>query len=84
MLFCFLIKFLMHASFFLGLWDPEKVDRDLFMWVITHCMIHSIEDPATQVAGYSAIVDVRGVGNKHLKMMTIENMMLLIYSTQVS
>lgn len=66
----------------LGMWDPEKVDRDLFMWVITHCMIHSIEDPATQVAGYSAIVDVRGVGNKHLKMMTIENMILLIHSTQ--
>lgn len=65
-----------------GLWDPEKVDRDLFMWVLTHCMIHSIEDPATQVAGYTAIVDVRGVGNKHLKMLTIENIMLLIYSTQ--
>lgn len=68
---------------FTGLWDPEKVDRDLFMWVLTHCMIHSIEDPATQIAGYSALVDVRGVGNKHLKMLTIENIMLLIYSTQV-
>ncbi|KAF8778039.1 hypothetical protein HNY73_014809 [Argiope bruennichi] len=22
-----------------GMWDPEKVDRDLLMWVITHCMI---------------------------------------------
>lgn len=66
----------------LGLWDTEKVDRDLFMWVLTHCMIHSIEDPATQVAGYSALVDVRGVGNKHLKMCTFENIMLLIYSTQ--
>ncbi|XP_054718523.1 retinaldehyde-binding protein 1-like [Uloborus diversus] len=65
-----------------GSWDTEKVSRDLFMWVLTHCMIHSIEDPATQVAGYTALVDVRGTGNKHLRMLTIENIMLLIYSTQ--
>ncbi|KFM67275.1 Retinaldehyde-binding protein 1, partial [Stegodyphus mimosarum] len=65
-----------------GMWDPEKVDRDLLMWVVTHCMIHSIEDPATQVAGYTAVVDVRGVSNKHLKLLTFENIMLLIYSTQ--
>ncbi|XP_055945703.1 retinaldehyde-binding protein 1-like [Argiope bruennichi] len=65
-----------------GMWDPEKVDRDLLMWVITHCMIHSIEDEATQVAGYSAIIDVRGVTNKHLKLLTIENILLIIHSTQ--
>ncbi|PRD33724.1 UNVERIFIED_CONTAM: Retinaldehyde-binding protein 1 [Trichonephila clavipes] len=66
----------------IGVWDPEKVDRDLLMWVITHCMIHSIEDEATQVAGYSAIIDVRGVSNKHLKLLTIENILLIIHSTQ--
>ncbi|GIX75787.1 retinaldehyde-binding protein 1 [Caerostris extrusa] len=65
-----------------GMWDPEKVDRDLLMWVITHCMIHSIECEATQVAGYSAIVDVRGVTHKHLKLLTIENILLIIHSTQ--
>ncbi|KAG8178733.1 hypothetical protein JTE90_025461 [Oedothorax gibbosus] len=65
-----------------GLWDPEKVDRDLLMWTVTHCMIHSIEDEATQVAGYSAIIDVRGVGNRHLKMLTVENVLLIVHSTQ--
>ncbi|XP_015909534.1 clavesin-2-like [Parasteatoda tepidariorum] len=65
----------------LGQWDPEKVDRDLLMWVATHCVIHSIEDPATQVAGYTGIIDVRGVSQKHLKMLTLENILLIIYST---
>lgn len=74
---------LTKLMYVIGVWDPEKVDRDLLMWVVTHCMIHSIEDEATQVAGYSAIIDVRGVGNKHLKMLTIENVLLIVHSTQV-
>ncbi|CAL1268609.1 unnamed protein product, partial [Larinioides sclopetarius] len=53
------------------------------MWVITHCMIHSIEDEATQVAGYSTIIDIRGINSKHLKQLTIENILLIIHSTQL-
>ncbi|XP_035209968.1 retinaldehyde-binding protein 1-like [Stegodyphus dumicola] len=68
----------------IGMWDPSVDTYEVLFRAATAILIHSMQLPATQVAGYRVIFDTRGLSWKQLKMCTPSNIILLIRSTQVS
>ncbi|KAG8188117.1 hypothetical protein JTE90_029045 [Oedothorax gibbosus] len=65
-----------------GHWEPDKDVYEEMFRAITAILIHSIQFPASQIAGYRIIMDLRGLSWAQLKMCTPANILLMIHSTQ--
>lgn len=65
-----------------SLWNTEiDTFEDIFK-VVSGILIYSLEYDATQIAGFRAIIDLRGLNWNHIKQLTPTNIIQSIRSTQ--
>ncbi|XP_071041231.1 alpha-tocopherol transfer protein [Parasteatoda tepidariorum] len=61
-------------------WDPDIFTFRTALTVMTATILCTIEDPATQVCGIQALVDMQGASMKHIRQITPRYIQLLSYA----